>query len=151
MDSMKPAWDKSEYHKLALYLQTAGADSKGKAVTRADLFKWVVREACLFIGKKDRDRAMRDCIAQGVKAGEFPVICSGPGGYYVTQDPEQIQAAVDFLVSRIDSLSVRKAGLQAACREAKRRQAERARGEPDSGHRIQGTLFSAGPEAESVV
>jgi len=146
MDGIKPAWGNTDYQQLALYLQTAGADSKARAVSRADLFKWVVREAFLFTDKEDRDRAMRDCIAQGVKRGEFPVICSGPKGYYVTQDPDEIKAAVDFLDTRIESLSVRKAGLTAAYKEARRREVERARDEMDSGHRVQGTLFSAGPD-----
>lgn len=144
-DGMKPAWGNGDYQQLALYLQTAGADSKAHAISRADMFAWMVRETSMFNDKKDRDRSMRDCVAQGVRNGEFPVICSGPSGYYVTQDSKQIEAAVDFLDSRIESLSIRKAGLKRASREAKRREAEQARGNPDSGHRFQGNMFSTGP------
>lgn len=151
IEGIKPAWGDGDYQQLALYLQTAGADCKDNAISRDILFKWVVRETNLFTDKKDRDRAMRETIAQGVRHGAFPVICSGPTGYYVTQDPKQIQAAIEFLESRQESLSVRLEGLRAARREAKRHEAECARGEVDSGHRIQGNLFSSRPESESVV
>lgn len=145
MDGIKPAWGETDYQQLTLFLQQAGADCKARAIVRSDVLKWAMREANLFPDKKDRDRAMRDTIAQGVRSGEFPVICSGPNGYYVTQDPVQIKAAIEFLDSRVESLSIRRAGLMSAWKEARRRETECARGEPESGHRVQGTLFSAGP------
>lgn len=140
MEGIKPSWGESDYQQLVLFLREALADCQGRAKTRRELLAWMHRE----VGTRMDERTLRVLIAQGVMRGEFPVICSGPTGYYVTQDPEQIRAAVDYLDTRVEKLTIRLAGLRAALREARRREAERASGEPDSGHRVQGTLFSAG-------
>lgn len=141
-DGIKPAWGNTIYQQLALYLQQVDANSKASAKKRSELLAWLHREA----GEALDERSMREEIAQGVMRGEFPVICSGPTGYYVTQDPVEIKAAIDYLDTRQEKLAVRLAGLRSAHREAVRREMEQARGEQDSGHRVQGTLFSAGPQ-----
>lgn len=142
-EGIKPAWGNSIYQRLALFLQQANADCQDRAVLRSDVLKWLHREAGVLID----DRAMRKHVAKGVMSGEFPVICTGSSGYYVTQDPKEIKAAIENLEGRVEKLSIRLAGLRAAHREAERRKQECARGQ-DEGHRFQGNMFQLDMKAE---